>query len=304
MREALKSTQWSSAIGMSYLLHILVLINIYVILALSLNLLVGYTGLLSLCHAAFYGIGAYIGTLLMVDGGLGFWPALGCAVLGTVLLSFPISMPSLRLKGDYFVLATLGFQVIVFAILYNWMSVTEGSYGIPGIPRPSVAGVPINSPGSYVLFSGAIALVCVGLLYLIGESPYGRVLKSIREDEMAAAALGKNLFWFKTSAFSIGAGFAAIPGVLFAGYMQYIDPTSFTILESVFILSIIIIGGTGNVSGPVLGAALLVIFPEALRFLGMPDALAANIRQIIYGLALIGLLRYRPQGLLGEYDFT
>jgi branched-chain amino acid transport system permease protein len=289
---------------MSYLLHILVLINIYVILAVSLNLVVGYTGLLSLCHAAFYGIGAYIGTLLMVDGGLGFWSALGCAVVGTVLLSFPISIPSLRLKGDYFVLATLGFQVIVFAVLHNWESVTKGSFGVPGIPRPSVAGIAIDSPGAYVLFSGALAVMCIGLLYLIGESPYGRVLKAIREDELAAAALGKNVFWYKTSAFSIGAGFAAIPGVIFAGYMQYIDPTSFTILESVFILSIIIIGGTGNVSGPVLGAVLLVILPEALRFLGMPDAVAANMRQIIYGLALIVLLRYRPQGLLGEYGFT
>jgi len=289
---------------MSYLFHILVLINIYVVLALSLNLLMGYTGLLSLCHAAFYGIGAYIGTLLMVDVGLGFWPAMGCAILGTTLLSFVISVPSLRLKGDYFVLASLGFQVIVFAVLYNWTAVTKGPYGIPGIPRPSVGGMTIGSPGAYFLFSGVIALICTGLFYLLGASPFGRVLKAIREDELAAAAIGKNVFRFKVTAFALAAGFAAIPGVLFASYMQYINPTSFTILESVFILSIIIIGGTGNVSGPVLGAVLLVILPEALRFIGMPDAVAANMRQIIYGLALIILLRYRSQGLLGKYDFT
>lgn len=288
---------------MSYLLHILVMINIYAILSLSLNLLVGYTGLLSLCHAAFYGIGAYVGTLLMVDVGLGFWPALGGAIVGTALLSFLISVPSLRLKGDYFVLASLGFQVIVFAVFYNWTAVTEGAYGIPGIPRPTVAGVTVSSPGSYFLFSGIIAGICTGLLYMIGDSPFGRVLKAIREDELAAEALGKNVFRFKVVAFAIAAGFAAIPGVLFAGYMQYIDPTSFTILESIFILSIIIIGGTGNVSGPLLGAVLLVILPEGLRFLGMPDALAANMRQIIYGLVLIVLLRNRPQGLLGEYNF-
>jgi len=289
---------------MSYLFHILVLINIYVVLALSLNLLMGYTGLLSLCHAAFYCIGAYIGTLLMVNVGLGFWPAMGCAILGTTLLSFVISVPSLRLKGDYFVLASLGFQVIVFAVLYNWTAVTKGPYGIPGIPRPSVGGMTIGSPGAYFLFSGVIALICTGLFYLLGASPFGRVLKAIREDELAAAAIGKNVFRFKVTAFALAAGFAAIPGVLFASYMQYINPTSFTILESVFILSIIIIGGTGNVSGPVLGAVLLVILPEALRFIGMPDAVAANMRQIIYGLALIILLRYRSQGLLGKYDFT
>jgi len=289
---------------MSYLLHVLIMINIYAILALSLNLLVGYTGLLSLCHAAFYGIGAYIGALLMVEGGLGFWPALGCAIVGTTILSFLISVPSLRLRGDYFVLASLGFQVIVFAVLYNWTAVTEGPYGIAGIPQPTVAGMTIGSPGAYFLFSGAIALICTGLFYLLGTSPFGRVLKAIREDELAAAALGKNVFRFKVTVFAISAGFAAIPGVLFAGYMQYVDPTSFTVLESVFILSIIIIGGTGNVSGPVLGAIFLVVLPEVLRFLGMPDAVAANMRQIIYGLALIVLLRYRPQGLLGEYDFT
>jgi len=175
---------------MSYFFHVLVLINIYIVLALSLNLLVGYTGLLSLCHAAFYGIGAYIGTLLMVDGGLGFWPAMGCAIVGTALLSLLISLPSLRLKGDYFVLASLGFQVIVFAVLYNWTAVTEGSYGIPGIPRPTVAGMTIDSPGAYFLFTGVIALICTGLFYLLGASPFGRVLKAIREDELAAAALG------------------------------------------------------------------------------------------------------------------
>lgn len=289
---------------MNYLLHVLIMINIYAVLALSLNLLVGYTGLLSLCHAAFYGLGAYISTLLMVELGLGFWPALFLAVLGTALLSFTISVPSLRLKGDYFVLASLGFQVIVFAVLYNWTDVTKGPYGIPGIPRPTLFGTTIGSLPAYFAFTLATALVCTGLLYLIGRSPFGRVLKAIREDELVASALGKNTPRFKITVFAIAAGFAAVPGVLFAGYMRYIDPTSFTILESVFILSIIIIGGTGNVRGPLVGAVFLVILPEALRFLGMPDAVAANMRQIIYGLLIILIMRYRPQGLAGEYRLT
>jgi len=289
---------------MNYLLHVLIMINIYAVLALSLNLLVGYTGLLSLCHAAFYGLGAYISTLLMVELGLGFWPALVLAVLGTVLLSFTISVPSLRLKGDYFVLASLGFQVIVFAVLYNWTDVTNGPHGIPGIPRPTLFGATIGSLPAYFAFTLATALVSTGLLYLIGRSPFGRVLKAIREDELVASALGKNTPRFKITVFAIAAGFAAVPGVLFAGYMRYIDPTSFTILESVFILSIIIIGGTGNVRGPLVGAVFLVILPEALRFLGMPDAIAANMRQIIYGLLIILIMRYRSQGLAGEYRLT
>lgn len=289
---------------MNYLLHILVLVNIYAVLSLSLNLLVGYAGLLSLCHAAFYGIGAYTGALLMVDAGLGFWSALPLAVVMTVLLSFSISVPALRLKGDYFVLASLGFQGIVFSVLRNWTSLTRGPYGISGIPQPTFFGIEISSPLAYVFFTGAIALVCVGLLHLIGHSPFGRALKTIREDELAASALGKNVFRLKVKAFAISAGFAAVPGVLLAGYLSYIDPTSFTLLESIFILSIIIIGGTGNTSGPLLGAVLLIFLPEALRFLGVPNAIAANLRQITYGLILIIVLRFRPQGLSGEYRFT
>jgi branched-chain amino acid transport system permease protein len=287
----------------NYLLHILIMINIYAILALSLNLLVGYTGLLSLSHAAFYGIGAYISTLLMMELGLGFLPSLILAIAGSVLLSFIISVPSLRLKGDYFVLASLGFQIIVFTILYNWVDLTRGPYGIPGIPRPKFLGIEINSIAAYFLFSGIITLICAGLLYLIGNSPFGRTLKTIREDELAAAALGKDIPRLKVKAFAIAAGFAAVPGVLFAGYMRYIDPTSFTLLESVFILSIIIIGGTGNIAGPVIGTVLMILLPEALRFVGMPDAIAANMRQIIYGILIILVMRYQPQGLSGEYRF-
>jgi len=288
---------------MNYVFHIMVMINIYALLALSLNLLVGYTGLLSLSHAAFYGIGAYVSTLLMMKLGFGFIPSLLAAIVASVLLSFVISIPSLRLKGDYFVLASLGFQVIVFSVLYNWVDVTRGPYGIPGIPQPEVLGVTVSSIFTYFVFIGVIALLCGGMLYLIGNSPFGRILKSIREDEIAAAALGKNITGLKVKAFAIAAGFAAVPGVLFAGYMQYIDPTSFTLMESVFILSIIIIGGTGNITGPLTGTVLMILLPEGLRFLGMPDAIAANMRQVIYGLLIIVIMRYLPQGISGEYRF-
>lgn len=288
---------------MTYLWHILVMINFYAILALSLNLVVGYTGLLSLCHAAFYGIGAYATTLLMMKAGLGFFPALLVAILLATLLSLIIAVPSLRLKGDYFILATLGFQIIVFAILYNWVSLTRGPYGIPGIPIPVVFGIKINSVFRYFLFSSVIATLCGILLWALAESPFGRVLKAVREDDLAAAALGKPVPLLKVTAFAIAAAFAAVPGALFAGYMRYIDPTSFTVMESVFIVSIVIIGGAGNFLGPLAGAAFLVLLPEVLRFLQMPDAVAANMRQIIYGLLLILLMRYRPQGFLGEYGF-
>ncbi|MCX5799937.1 MAG: branched-chain amino acid ABC transporter permease [Candidatus Eisenbacteria bacterium] len=288
---------------MNYILHILIMMSIYLILALSLNLIVGFTGLLSMCHAAFYGIGAYISTLLIMNAHIGFVPALALAVIGAMLLSLTISVPSLRLKGDYFVLAALGFQIIVFTILYNWIGLTRGPYGIPGIPRPAILGLEFGSLGLFLLLSAVIAAICIGLLHLIGNSPFGRVLKAIREDEMAAAALGKDIPRFKVVAFAIGAGFAAVSGSLFAGYMGYIDPTSFTLMESVFILSIIIIGGTGNIVGPLIGTVLMILLPEILRFVRMPDAIAANVRQIIYGLLIILIMRFRPRGLLGEYKF-
>ena len=289
---------------MSYLLHIAVMINIYVILSLSLNLIVGMGGMMSLCHAAFYGIGAYIGTLAMVNWGWSFFPAVILAVSGTALLSFLISIPSLRLKGDYFVLGSLGFQSIVFVILYNWIDVTRGPYGISGIPSPGIFGFEIRGLPIWFAFSTVIMLACTVLIAVIMDSPFGRTLKAIRDDEIAAGSLGKNVPWFKIRTFALAAGFAAVAGMLFSGYMRYIDPTSFTIMESVFILSIIIIGGAGNLQGPIVGAVVLVVLPELLRFLGMPDAVAANMRQIIYGLAIIILVRWRPQGLLGNHKFS
>jgi branched-chain amino acid transport system permease protein len=239
----------------------------------------------------------------MVNFGLSFFPSLFLAILGAILLSFSISVPSLRLKGDYFVLASLGFQVIFFTTIYNWIDVTQGPYGISGIPRPSVLGFRVESISSYFVFAGLSAAICGAVIYLIAESPFGRVLKAIREDDISAAALGKNVPLYKISAFAVSAGFAAVAGALFAGYMRFIDPTSFSVMESIFILSILIIGGTGNFIGPILGTVLLVILPEMLRFLSIPDTIAPNLRQIIYGLLIILIMRLKPQGLSGVYRF-
>ncbi|MFZ5926306.1 MAG: branched-chain amino acid ABC transporter permease [Acidobacteriota bacterium] len=288
---------------MNYLWHILNIVGIYAILAASLNLVAGYTGLLSLCHAAFYGLGAYITTLLMVGAGLNFFWALGCAILLTAVSSLLISAPSLRLRGDYFVLATLGFQIIVFSILYNWVGLTRGPYGIAGIPAPRVFGFEVDSVPRFFVFTTLVGGATLGLVWLIAESPFGRVLRAIRDDELAAAALGKNVTTLKTTAFVLAACLAAIPGGLFAAYMRYIDPTSFTLTESIFIVSMVVIGGAGSFAGPLAGAAVMVLVPEALRFLQIPDSVAANLRQVVYGLLLIVLMRMRSRGLMGEYDF-
>jgi branched-chain amino acid transport system permease protein len=279
------------------------MINIYAILAMSLNLAAGYAGLLSLCHAGFYGIGAYVTTLLMVNFNWNFFPAAAAGLVVTAVLSLCIALPSLRLRGDYFVLATLGFQVIIFSVLYNWTQVTRGPFGIPGIPSPSLLGFQFDTVFRYFLLSIFLAVLAGLLMWLLVHSPFGRLLRAVREDEVAAAALGKNVPRLKTWAFVLSATFAAISGALFAGYMRYIDPTSFTLAESIFILSLVIIGGAGSFWGPILGAVVLVLLPEGLRFLSIPDAMAANLRQILYGLLLVVLMLLRPKGFMGDYEF-
>jgi len=288
---------------MNYIFHILTMINIYLILSLSLNILVGYTGLLSICHAAFYGIGAYISAVLVTKLGINLFFALPIAVIGTMVLSLPVSIPSVRLKGDYFILTTFAFQIIVFDVLYNWVSLTKGPYGISGIPSPSFFGYLITGPVKYFFFSLIISILCFVFINIVLKAPFGQVLKAIREDETLAQALGKNVTKFKIQAFAVASGLAAISGVLFAHYVSYIDPTSFTLDESIFLLSIVLIGGPGNIKGPIFGTFLLLIIPEILRFLGIPDTIAPNIRQMIYGLLLIIFMYFRPQGVAGEYKF-
>lgn len=288
---------------MNYLLHILIMISIYTILSLSLNLPVGYTGLLSLAQAAFYGIGAYVMTLLMMNQGLNFLGAMAVAIIFSSILSLLVSYPSIRLKGDYFILASLAFQIIIFTILYNWIDLTRGPYGIPGIPKPEMLGIRFDNLYKFFALSGGIALIVFLIAKRLYSSPFGLVLKAIREDELSTISLGKNVRKFKIIAFAISSGIAAIAGALYASYVTYIDPTSFNLDESIFILSVVIVGGSGNLKGPIIGTLFMILLPEGLRFLGIPDSVAANVRQIIYAMVLILLMRFRPQGLAGEYRF-
>lgn len=287
---------------MEYLLHIGIMLCIYIILVLSTNLTVGMANLLTMCQAAFYGVGAYIGTYFLMQFNLPFVLIALVVMLATGLTSLIISYASVKLKGDYFILGTLGFQMIVYTILYNWINVTRGPYGIPGIPSIKLFGV-WSVTGIYAYFFLALILaVVVALIFSqLQRSPYGRMLKAIRTDELSAQALGRNTVQLKAWAFFISAAFAGVAGLVYASYVSYIDPTSFTLDESIFIITALFIGGIGSrVWGPIAGAAVVVILPELLRFVGLPDAVAANLRQVIYGLALVVLMFLRPQGLLGD----
>jgi branched-chain amino acid transport system permease protein len=288
---------------MTYLYHLGVILSLYIILAISLNLMMGYMGLLSICQAGFYGIGAYAATLLVVKGNWSFAASLVAAVIIAAISSICIGLASLRLRGDYFVLSTLGFQVIVFSLLYNWTSLTNGPNGIPGIPPPQVFGIALSSPGRYFCAACALAAIVAGLAFVVVRSPFGRLMQAIRDDELAAISFGKNCTKVRLTVFAFGACLAAVAGAFYAGYARYVDPTSFTVAESIFIVSMVAVGGTGSFGGPLLGAVLLTLLPEGLRFVGMPESIAANLRQIIYGLALLILMRFRPQGIIGKYSF-
>ncbi len=288
---------------MEYLLHILILIGIYILLSVSLNLIVGYAGLLSIAHAAFYGVGAYVAALLALKLNSPFLANIVCAILLTGMLGVLVGVPSLRIKDDYFAIATFAFQIITFSIMNNWVSLTNGPMGLPGIPTPVILGWQVNSHTDFLILIFLLCFIIVSFSLILGHSPFGRILKSIREDEIFTQALGKNIAFCKVAIFVIGAGMASVAGVIYAYYISFIDPTSFTVMESIFIISIVIIGGAGNIWGSILGAAFLVILPEALRFLGMPSAIAANMRQIFYGVLLVLCMLYCPQGFLGEYSF-
>ncbi len=282
---------------MSYLITLAVFCCIYVILSVSLNIAMGFTGLLNLGHVAFFAIGAYASALLVTAG----VPFIAAIIAG--LSSLLVSLPSLRLKGHYFAIATFGFAEIIRAVAKNWASLTRGPLGIPGIPKPEIFGFVFNTPEKLFILYFALMLVSVFLMYKIANSPFGRVLKAIREDEIAAKALGKCTTSYKVQAVLIGAIFAGIAGSMYAHYIMFIDPSLFSLNNLMMALSMVVVGGLGSVGGSILGALVIFLLPEPLRFLQIPSAMVAVLRQIIYSLILILIVMFRPEGIIKEKGY-
>ena len=286
---------------MEYLIHIAILVSIYGILGLSLNLVVGEAGLLSVTQAAFYGIGAYATALLLLNFGINFFLAAFIGMLLSGVIAVLLGIVFSRLSGDYYALGSFGFNIIVYSIMLNWQSVTQGPLGIPGITRPVIFGFQFSDNFSFLILSLVVLGVVYAICAFITKSSLGRVLHAIREDEKAISVFGYEVGYYKLLIFTISAMLAAVAGALFASYITYIDPSSFTLTESILILAVVILGGLSSNKGAVLGALILIVLPEALRFVGFPDDIAAQMRQAVYGAILILLMLYRPQGLLGEY---
>lgn len=286
-----------------YGLHILIMIGIFAIIAVSYNLIMGYTGIISLAHAVFFGIGAYTSALLMLHWGAVFPIAMIVSILLTGIFGVLFILLMRRARGDYLSIATLGLQIVVFNVFLNWSDVTGGEGGVIGIPRPEFLGLKFSSVLNYALLTMILCAFCFVVAWWIAQSGFGRVLKAIREDELSTQSLGKNTFQYKVIIFAVSAGLAAIGGSLYAHYQQFINPFSFSVHDAIMILIIVVVGGAGNLWGSLLGAFVLITLPEALRFIPAASIFVAQIRVIIFSLALLLLIFFRPQGLLGEYRF-
>lgn len=282
---------------MEYFISLGILFSIYGILALSLNMVVGMTGLLSLAQAAFYGIGAYAMALGTTKFGLGFITALAVGIAVNIAVAYAVGKILSRFKGDYYAIVSAGLSIIVFSILMNWQSFTNGPIGIIGIKRPGIAA----SNFSFFFFCLFFAAAVYALYEWLDRSSFGRCLKAIREDEQLAASLGYDIQAYKSVVFVLSAALTSIAGGLFACYIGFIEPFSFQLKEGIFLFSIIIVGGLASGRGSVLGALILISLPEALRFIGLPNEIAAGMQQIIYGGALVLMMLLRPQGMLGKY---
>ncbi len=285
----------------AYLTHLAILIGIYSILAISLQLSLGYGGLLNLGHFSFFGIGAYASALLSVEG----VPFVICLLFAGMVAAFfgwLLSIATNKLKGDYSALVTLGFSFVVYAVLLNWVALTNGSLGIAGIPRPNFLGIDFSNNLYFLLLVVFIALLSYLFIRKICSSSFGRALESTRDDELAAKLLGKNTTKLKRASLLIAAFFAGISGSLFAAYITFIDPSSFTFTNLIPILSIVIVGGLASLPGTIVATVVVVLLPEPFRFIGFPTSILGPIRQIMYATILLLIIYLKPRGFYGKID--
>lgn len=285
---------------MDYFFLILTLICIYIILTQSYNLVLGYAGMIHVGHVGFMAIGAYTSALLTAKTGLPFWEGVVFGALAAGLAGFILAIPTVRFRDDYLVAATLGMGQIIRIIILNERQITGGSTGVTKIPRPDVFGHVLLDNFELFIFAALIALFAMIIIWHITNSPFGKVIESIREDEIAASSLGKNVWLKKLQILVIAAVFAGLAGAIFAHSTQFIDPDTFDIHLMIYIFLIVIFGGSGKFWGPILGSIILYGFYESLRFLYLPSHVLGPLRWIIFSVVLIAMIILKPKGILGE----
>lgn len=277
--------------GEPYILRTSIMVLLYIVLALSLNIVLGQAGQLSLGHAAFYALGAYTMAIMTVIFKLPFVLAFLSGGVVAGVFGFILGIPTLRLKGDYLAIVTVGFGEILRLILVNWVSFTRGPAGIPSIPFPSLFGLAVKSNFGYYYIALAMVVVTIFVSKRLEDSRLGRGLAAVKDDEIAAESMGVNPANMKILAFVLGAVLAGFAGAFFASFVHYVNPDNFTYMESVTILTMVVLGGVGSIPGVVIGAIILAILPEALRDI-------STYRYAIYGILLAMMMIIRPQGMI------
>jgi branched-chain amino acid transport system permease protein len=283
---------------MEYFYTVAVLMALYVILAASFNFIIGYGGLISIAHPVFYAIGAYSSALLARDAGLPILLTIPAGALIALVASVLVAVPSVRISGDYLLIASIGFQLGILEAIKNvgWTGGAGGLTNIPGLLRPG------QSHGIYVAVVVAAAVLSVLLLRWITHSSYGRAMSAMRDDEPAFAALGRNAVAMKVAIFALGSGLAGLAGGLYAHYFRFLAPGQFDILQSAVLLTMVVVGGMRSTWGPILGALVLEALPQAITFLNLPPSVLGPLQGILFtGLVLIFMF-VRPQGLIAAGD--
>jgi branched-chain amino acid transport system permease protein len=279
------------AVPDAYARRVMTVMLVYGTLALSLNVVAGFAGIISLAHAAFFGFGAYASALLSTQAGWPFAASFAAAIAATGLFGIVFAAPVMRLRGHYVAMGTLGLGGIVSVVMLNWVDFTNGPMGIRSIPQPSLFGIEVDGVGYYYLILAILAVSTVVVVHMM-DSAFGRAVRAMRDDELGAASVGVDARVLKMVAFGIAAAIAGACGSFWAHFVTFISPDSFNIMESIAILAMVVLGGLGSIPGSILGGAVLAGLPEMLRF-------ASDYRQALYGLAMMLVVLYRPQGLLG-----
>ena len=285
---------------MDFFYTYIVLAEIYVLAVMSTNLLVAITGIFSVSQAAIVGVGAYVVGAATVDGAIPFVPACVLAIALCVVLNVAITLPALRVAGDYFVVTSFGIQLLATAAFTNLTAVTGGANGLPAIPPPELFGAEIGSTLGYLALCTAALAVGAAGFWLMLRSPFGRLLRALREDELAVAAAGKRVLHAKVAAAAVAGAYAGAAGVLYASFLSFIDPSSFDIDASILLVTMMVVGGARTLAGAVVGPFLLLGLPQLLNLLAVPTTYAGSVRQFIYGALLVACMLFRPQGLVGE----
>ncbi len=276
-----------------YVTRIGISVLLYIILASSLNVINGYSGQFNIGHAGFYCVGAYTAAILATSFKLSFWVLLPLSGLAAALFGCFLGFPTLRLKGVFLTITTLGFSEIIRLTILNWTSLTRGPMGIPGIPFPVLFGLQLRNNIHFYYIVLALVILMLFMTYRIIHSRIGRAWIAIREDEMAARAMGVETFKYKLLNLVYGTFWAGVAGCFYAFFASYISADSFTLDEGFAILAMVLVGGQGNLLGPIVGASALTILPEIFRF-------TSQYRLVIFGLAILVIMHLRPQGLAGS----